>query len=187
MEKLARRVKDLGLNKAKAARKAGLLESTIGSYISKPVSLPPSDIALKISRAIQVPLDWLIDDEQEYPPPPLTAAGAMTTVQLVEELGRRMHEIGVVLLPKIKQAEDAKWYKIGLELAKSDPAKPLPRSVRELVHLPFQLNSLMEAVRAFDPVMKLPPDAPAELLKAADGSARYSLLELQDRYEAVGN
>ena len=65
-EKLKRASADL--NKSKAGERVGLKADTISSYITKK-AIPRLDTAVKIARALSVPLEWLADDSQDWPPP----------------------------------------------------------------------------------------------------------------------
>lgn len=109
-EKLRRRVEELGLNKAKAAREVGLPESTISNYIADDRSLPRIDIAVKIAKAIRVPLQWLADDDAEWPPPDgnLKAdvgVAVASNDQLILELARRSRLEMLKILGFLERAE----------------------------------------------------------------------------------
>lgn len=71
-----------GINKASACKAAGLSVTTISNYIAMG-SIPRADIALKIAKALNVPLAWLVDDSADFPVP--TPAEAPTAAQLSDE------------------------------------------------------------------------------------------------------
>ncbi len=111
-EKLRRRVAQLGLNKAKAARSVGLPESTISNYLVKEESLPRIDIASKIARAIQVSLEWLADDSAGWPPPDAgdpSATSQLSDRQLMLEVGKRHRLAELRLLDALDSAEKIDW------------------------------------------------------------------------------
>lgn len=64
-EKLARLTE--AYHKNRLSRRCGLPSTAITDYINKGTT-PRSDNALKIARALGVSVEWLIDDEQEWPP-----------------------------------------------------------------------------------------------------------------------
>jgi transcriptional regulator with XRE-family HTH domain len=65
-EKLARLTADK--NKSSLAKAAGLPATAISNYISRKY-IPRADTALRIAKALNVPLEWLADDAQPWPPP----------------------------------------------------------------------------------------------------------------------
>jgi transcriptional regulator with XRE-family HTH domain len=64
-EKLSRLTEQM--NKSKVGRRAGLATSTIGSLLCTG-SIPRADTALRIARVLRVSIEWLVDDEQGWPP-----------------------------------------------------------------------------------------------------------------------
>lgn len=108
-EKLRRRVDELGLNKAKAAREVGLPESTISNYLASDESLPRVDIAAKISKAIRVPLEWLADDAADWPPPqqlqPKPALEDCSPHDLKVEIAKRHRREVIRILDALALAE----------------------------------------------------------------------------------
>lgn len=135
-EKLKRRVADLGINKAKAAREAGLPESTISSYLARTGSLPRLDIATKIAAALKVPLAWLADDSKGWPPPPADDGVRISDVpytELARELARRYRLDLLDTMASLEQAEKENW-KSAVEALRSlrSGELPKPRVVRLL-------------------------------------------------------
>lgn len=51
------------------ARKAGLATSTVQNVLNRDKSAPRVDTALAIAKGLGVPLDWLVDADQTWPPP----------------------------------------------------------------------------------------------------------------------
>ena len=85
-EKLKRLAAEI--NQSKAAKSVGLAPSTIGAYIAKG-SIPRGDIAVKLARALNGPVDWLCDDARDWPPP-TTMAAPLSNEELLVELARRL-------------------------------------------------------------------------------------------------
>ena len=54
-------------NRAKLSRACGLPQNAIADYINKG-HVPSVGRALTIAQALGVSLDWIADDEQEWPP-----------------------------------------------------------------------------------------------------------------------
>lgn len=59
---------DAGIGRRDLAETAGIPNATLHGWISGQVK-PSADGALAIARALGVPLEWLLDDAQSYPPP----------------------------------------------------------------------------------------------------------------------
>lgn len=164
-EKLRRRVDELGLNMARAARLVGLPSTAISAYLAKKDSIPRADIALKIARALDVPLEWLVDDSAEWPPP----TSALTDARLLAaELGRRMAPVVVPLLSHIIEAEGVDWVAAAQELMSLDPRKPLSERLARIVRLPTEISELIVKLHGLEPVTSIPADAPANVQREGD-------------------
>lgn len=125
-EKLKRRVEEGRLNKARAARDVGLPESTISSYLAKTDSLPRADIALKIARAIEVPVEWLIDDEQEWPPPTTPTKNSLSDHELMSELSDRFLRAVHEYIDAQQVANSIDWARAAKEAESLKLSDPLP-------------------------------------------------------------
>jgi transcriptional regulator with XRE-family HTH domain len=140
-EKLRTRVEALGLNKARAARDAGLPESTISSYLSKHKSLPRIDIAFKIAKAIGVPLEWLADDRADWPPP-IPAAGVVENIQdgfLMREVCRRLRLASMDVKERIEKAERIDWRDVVSQILNQRDDSPYPASLDSEIELASSL------------------------------------------------
>jgi transcriptional regulator with XRE-family HTH domain len=130
------------VNKAKAAESVGLAATTISNYIAKG-STPRADIALKIARALQVPLEWLVDDAQGWPPPKSSNngshAGLLTDGELIGELLHRRRLAQLDLLEKLERAERVNWSDLHRRLVAVPPEGPIPRDLVADVSLVFSL------------------------------------------------
>lgn len=56
------------VSQKRLASSLGISKSTLNDYLTEK-SKPQIDTALKLARALQVPLEWLADDCLDYPPP----------------------------------------------------------------------------------------------------------------------
>ena len=170
--------------RSRIAKAAGLPTSAVSNYISKK-QMPRGDKALALARATGVPVEWLLDDSQDWPAPPSNAVSAITIDQLAAELGRRMYGVASALLAKLAKAQRIKWTEVAAELLKStellrsDIDAELPKKLRDLVTLPGQISALLAALEAFDPRCPVGVDAPPEILKEVRPEYELTLLELQ--------
>jgi len=167
-----------GKNKAELALSVKLKPTVISDYVRRGYA-PRVDIALKIARALNVPLDWLADDSQDWPPPPASIPASLTAAQLASELGRRLHGIGTALMIKLAAAQKVQWVEVASELLKLDVDGELPKKFRDLAMLPSQISALEVELYAFDPHCPVGPDAPPEILKDVKPEFEISLLELE--------
>ena len=134
-EKLRRRVDDLGLNKARAARDVGLPESTISNYLATDESLPRIDIAAKIAKAIHVPLQWLADDAADWPPPEvIDPLERMDDDILMFEVCKRHRRELKPFFQAIECAEKEDWKGILDAFVGWKPGDPLPEKAKDVPH-----------------------------------------------------
>lgn len=111
--------------RADVAREARLPATAISNYINKQ-QVPRADRALALARALKVPLEWLVDDKQDWPPPDQTKLRIedVSTGQLIRELARRYRLEMLDLLPLWNEVQSIDW----AALQKSLPAKGEPVS-----------------------------------------------------------
>jgi transcriptional regulator with XRE-family HTH domain len=69
-EKLRRLVEDR--TRSKLARRAGLSPTAISDYLVKGY-IPRADNALRIAHALNISVEWLVNDEANWPPVRVTA------------------------------------------------------------------------------------------------------------------
>ena len=151
-EKLRIRVEAIGLNKARAAREVGLPESTISSYLSKDKSLPRIDIAFKIARAVGVPLEWLADDNANWPPP-IPVLGAVENIQdgfLMREVCRRLRLASMDVKERIEKAERIDWRSIASQILNQPDDSPYPPSLEPEIELASSLFFADGELRKFE-------------------------------------
>ncbi|MEM8493907.1 MAG: helix-turn-helix transcriptional regulator [Planctomycetota bacterium] len=79
-------------NKIALSERAGLPPKAISNYISKRQT-PQADKALAIARVLNVPLDWLVDDQQTMPKPKqgrFVSLASFATDDLLDEIHVRL-------------------------------------------------------------------------------------------------
>lgn len=172
-----------GKSRAELSRRAGLPVNAISDYVNKGY-LPRLDTAVALARVLGVSLDWLSDDEQDFPPPPTPALSAQSTEELTHELGRRMRPVGIELLIHIHRAERIDWIEVAKALLAADVDASLPPKIRTAMELPPSLGFMAtRQLRHFDPVMTPGEDAPRELLKEVKPDFEAGAIELWQWYQ----
>jgi transcriptional regulator with XRE-family HTH domain len=149
-EKLARLTAEK--NKQKVAIDAGLPPTAISNYITKN-NVPRADTALALARALDVQLDWLVDDNRDWPPPPPLSASALSTAQLAEELSRRSTGIVDAIWQKLRDARGADWVSVASGILAADPNVPMPPTIQKQLEIPSQLNALRRELEGFVPLI----------------------------------
>jgi len=141
LDRLSRR------DRSTISKKAGLPNSAISNYVSRK-QIPRADTALKLARALKVPIEWLIDDEQGWPPPAGEAklAKTLTDGALLAELLQRTVLERVDLLDKLERANKVDWTAQDKVICDVPNGTSVPRDTASLVSfihsvLLGQLNS----------------------------------------------
>jgi len=150
-EKLIRLTADRG--KSQVAGAAGLPKSAISNYIAKK-QMPRGDNALALARALNVPLEWLVDNEQDWPPPQV---GAPTPAQLsdedlMNEVARRYRIRLIEARGSLHRLKGVKWDEIAESLFQTPVEQPLPEKTQAaLNNLLFFTGTLYYAGATYDP------------------------------------
>jgi transcriptional regulator with XRE-family HTH domain len=118
-----------GMNRSEISRRADLPSQYIANYITRD-SIPSASIALSLARALDVPVEWLIDDQQDFPPP---KTGTMslknaTDAELIEEVETRYQRAAVALLDTLEKLKSMDLSKLAREIAATPPDKPLSKA-----------------------------------------------------------
>jgi transcriptional regulator with XRE-family HTH domain len=142
-DKLRRRAAEI--NKAKASKEAGLPANALSSYIAKK-SIPRADIALKIARALDVPLDWLLDDRQGWPPPKgqKSLENSLADVPfgpLIRELARRYRLDALDVMRQIEESKKIDWEKALAEARALTPGEKISASLAKHLKLAELVSS----------------------------------------------
>ena len=127
-------------------RLVGISATAVNDYISQSY-LPRIDIALKISRALNVPLDWLADDAQEWPPP-MSEARPLSVHQLMLQVSKRWRDLAEALLDKYDVIEKFKWHEVKAALVtwSADGGQPPPKIAAEAIPLMVDTASLLRMI-----------------------------------------
>jgi transcriptional regulator with XRE-family HTH domain len=153
-EKLRRRVAQLGIKKSRAAREAGLPASTINSYLAKPKSLPRIDIAAKIAKAVNVPLEWLIDDSAGWPPPSADWSDRTVTdasdESLVREVCRRLRLAQIDFLESARATGSIDWVAVTEATVGAESGAELPEISKRAMVLLGSVQAKFNRLRSFD-------------------------------------
>ncbi|QOV88435.1 helix-turn-helix domain-containing protein [Humisphaera borealis] len=122
-----------GRNKADAGRSVGLPDTAISNYIASG-SIPRADIALKLARALEIPLEWLVDDDQDWPPPTSSTQPGLSIVSdndLLHELATRYRRDIVRFLETVEHAETIPWEVVAEELLQIPLEEGIPISLSD--------------------------------------------------------
>lgn len=113
-------------NTAELCRAVGLNPTAISDYISKGYT-PRADIALKFAKALNVPLEWLVDDHLGFPAPQQgPTLDLCTDDQLMNEVSLRYARLAVEMLDKLPDLEAVDWKKSYADLlAASERARSM--------------------------------------------------------------
>ncbi|HEX4055988.1 MAG TPA: helix-turn-helix transcriptional regulator [Tepidisphaeraceae bacterium] len=123
------------------ARKADLPPNAVSDYINKNY-LPRVDTALALARALNVPLDWLADDRQDWPPPAKWDAYAAENLPdglLMREVCRRLRLASLDIKDLIEKAERVDWVSISKLILEQPEGSPLPPSIAPEIDLGYSL------------------------------------------------
>jgi transcriptional regulator with XRE-family HTH domain len=126
-------------NKAKAGRAVGLGDTTISTYIAKG-SIPRADIAFKISKAFNVPTDWLLDDSQEWPPPERILLADVDDNRLMREVCRRARLDAIDVRELVDRAGQINWAEVSSRISGVPAGDRIPDELCAEVSLAFSLE-----------------------------------------------
>ena len=184
-------------NKSSLAKAAGLPATAISNYISRKY-IPRADTALRIAEALHVPLQWLVDDREPWPPPeveatPQAAAPLLSDSQLMGEVLRRRKLAQGELAEKLDRAEKIDWAAIRKSLESLPANSPVPASLLRDAMLAFTLlTAHARSIAQFDvPLYEyahrkmLPDDRKVGHLDPAKLVERYERLLKQKNLPAV--
>jgi transcriptional regulator with XRE-family HTH domain len=133
--KLSEKLKEFTKKRSQAsiARDAGLAPSILSNYINRG-SEPLASAALKLARALEVPVDWLLDDAQGFPAPeptPKPSASDLPDRELMMELAVRQRRLLLDFLQTLESANAIDWNKAASDAANLSPSDPLPDSAKQ--------------------------------------------------------
>lgn len=85
-DKLPRLLELRGLSQAELARRTGLRPTLVNKWLREGNRGPTGIQFLAVARALRVPVDYLIDDEADNPPPPIVSDDEVPILELVRSL-----------------------------------------------------------------------------------------------------
>jgi len=142
-----------GKNRAEIARLSGLKPTVLNNYVYRG-SEPMGGIALKLARVLKVPVDWLLDDEQGWPPPTgdeeQQSLTFLSGTQLMLELARRYRLNWIAFLDAFKAARTIDWGSACRAVDDADPAAPLPEVARQAILAMTQVSFHFEYAQGTD-------------------------------------
>lgn len=116
-EKLRRAIETDGRSRALIARSAGLKPSILNNYLNRG-SAPMADAAFRLARALDLPIDWLLDDDADWPAP--VAQKPMleniSEEDLMTELARRQRHAVLRGRKVLEQIKSVDWKSVASEL-----------------------------------------------------------------------
>jgi len=172
-EKLKRLAERIG--KAKLARAAGLPSTAVSNYLFKG-QMPRADNALALARAAGVPLDWLIDEKQDWPPPKPGAVSpqGFSDEDLMREVCRRAKLEALRVSHELERLEKVNWPAFVREVAAIHPSSPLPAKLGAISHLVEAFPSIPARVQRYEPSFAS-HYFPDEFIAGAEGSLSTNL------------
>ena len=154
-EKLSRLIGDS--SRAKISRAAGVPATVVTTYVNRG-SEPSATNALKLARALGVPVDWLIDDDQDWPPPTHdrtaeVSLGSAADDELRSEFVKRYRAFAVSFYNNLKRAESIDWKGVAAQVEKLKDDAKLPEKLQEHERLARLLESTFHLSQSlsFDP------------------------------------
>ncbi|MGE5610755.1 MAG: helix-turn-helix domain-containing protein [Bacillota bacterium] len=150
IEKLRRLTE--GKRKADISRQAGLKPTALSDYINKGY-LPRYDIALKIARALAVPVEWFIDDAEDWPPPVLDEynIALLSDHELLKEFCRRFRLVALRVYDDLNRAAKIDWFSIAKALLSHPVGDQVAHGIGADARLASTLTALGGDLLRFDP------------------------------------
>lgn len=141
-----------GRNRAELSRKAGLPPNAISDYINK-AYLPRVDTARAIANVTGVSLDYLADDEQDWPPPATSKADASTAsdAELMLEVCRRFRRAAVNLHSALEAAERFDWISVALSFLSTPSGAEISEGLLPSLEAAGMLEMMEFEIDSFDP------------------------------------
>jgi transcriptional regulator with XRE-family HTH domain len=152
-EKIVRWIAEKGVSRAALAKTAKIGPSVLNNYVKERQSSPMAENALRLSRAMQVPLDWLVDNSRDWPPPAQGSQGSIESQlinvplsSLLHELARRYRLDTLDVLPDLVEAQETDWSKVFAEAKDLAEGEPIPQSLARELQLLGKISSGVLAV-----------------------------------------
>lgn len=173
-------------SRAKIAKRAGLKPTVVNNYVHRG-SEPMSRASLALARALNVPLDWLIDDEKDWPPPKVgnPSLQEIPDREILREVLRRRRLMQLDLAEQLDAAEKIDWESLQKSIASTPLDQMLARDAQRKLEFIYALVAgigrflAMSTLSAMENAMQ--DDLPAGKYKPADLAQEL----LVDRYHAL--
>ena len=133
-----------GQNKSAIGSKVGLKPTQMNDYTNKGFK-PRYDIAFKLAKALDVSIEWLLDDEADWPPQTANKKALvcqLTDQELQAEVAKRQRDTTTRLLDALDQAEKINW---------SDEENRTGDEWKALIPIIFPLWHWRDLLNQFDP------------------------------------
>lgn len=157
-----------GRQKQAVAEAAGLVPSALSNFTRRG-NVPRADVAFKLAKALDVPLDWLVDDEADFPPPENggRALKDYEDREIMRDVARRYRLVAVELRTKIRAVDpsiyedvEARWAELLGRALETPLDKPLDQELEDALDVAGGYSSGMFKINA------LMPDRFARLMEA---------------------
>jgi transcriptional regulator with XRE-family HTH domain len=137
------------VNKSRASAAVGLKPNTISTYLAKG-SIPRADIALKIAKALSVPIEWLIDDASDWPPPEAVqlSLSSLSDADLLREMARRVRNLLIDFFDETSRVMKVDWSEAAREAERTGEKDALPHAAamgrRVLISAQNKFNRILQ-------------------------------------------
>jgi transcriptional regulator with XRE-family HTH domain len=180
--KFAQKLENLteGMNKSQLARDAGLKSTAISNYINQPDTIPRADIAVRIARVLKVPVEWLVDESQDFPLlPPGGDLAAFSTSELMDEVAKRYLDVALQCRDTVQELYGTDWLGVATQLCKMPLEDDLPEDMVRLIDSYISIVELNEFKRrghVFDIVRQ----AAKILLKRGEKAVIHNNIDIEE-------
>lgn len=115
--------------------KADVGRTALSGYLKKG-AMPPADVAFRLAHAMEVPLEWLLDDDQDWPPPAgdEQSLRGFSNDELARELAYRYRERAEEVIEFLYSVmEHDEWLPVARRALEVPLDKPIPADIEDRV------------------------------------------------------
>jgi len=144
-----------GTKATAVAQAAGVGRTAISKYLHND-SMPSADAALRLARHFRVPLEWLVDDAQDWPAPASENryVSDVSDEELMTEVGRRYRLQILSLHSHLDEWSELNWIAEARALYSITADQPVPPDLAQLMsNVGFCCMAAEEMRFHFDPVI----------------------------------
>jgi len=131
------------------SKAAGLPAFAISNYISKR-QMPRGDRALALARALHVPIDWLLDNDRDFPPPEQSSLANVDDARLMYEALRRQRLEAMRVRELIERAKTIDWAEVRKKLDNVPRDSEVPGEILAEMRLALSLSFATLALDRYD-------------------------------------